>query len=74
MSIANRYGRPVICTEWMPPDAASAEETLNVFSMHHVRWYAAAPAVFDAETQARQPDLARRVKQFRYVRRMTPRQ
>lgn len=74
LGIANRYGRPVICTEWAPPDAASVEDTLKLFSAHHVRWYAAARAVFDEEASVRHPDLARLVKQFRFGRVMTPRQ
>ena len=39
MSVANRYGRPVLCTEWTPADAVTVEETLKLFSAHHARWY-----------------------------------
>lgn len=39
LSLANRYGRPVICTEWRPGDAAAVENTLKLFSAHQVRWY-----------------------------------
>jgi hypothetical protein len=40
VSLANRYGRPVLCTEWTPGDAAVAEDTLKLFSVQHVRWFA----------------------------------
>jgi len=39
ISMANRYGRPVICTEWTPGDAATVEGTLELFEAHHVRWF-----------------------------------
>ena len=39
LSVANRYGRPVICTEWTPGDAAAVEETLKLFAVHQVRWF-----------------------------------
>ncbi|WP_352422873.1 cellulase family glycosylhydrolase [Proteiniphilum sp.] len=38
-SIAYRYGRPLVCTEWTPPSESEAEKTLDVFSKSHVFWY-----------------------------------
>lgn len=38
-SIAYRYGRPLVCTEWLPPSKQAAEETLVIFSKSHVFWY-----------------------------------
>ena len=38
-SIAYRYGRPLVCTEWIPPTGQAAEETLVIFSKRHVFWY-----------------------------------
>ena len=91
LSVANRYGRPVLCTEWLPADAAGVEETLNLFAQHHVRWYSAAGnlAVGGARPATPSPlqasgllnpvtlkdneNLARLVRQFHYVRAMTPR-
>jgi hypothetical protein len=67
LSVANRYGRPVLCTEWSPPDDASAQETLKHFAAHHVRWYAASSTAFDSEP------LARLVTQFKFTRTISPR-
>jgi hypothetical protein len=39
LSIANRYGRPIICSEWSPAEAVDVENTLKVFSVQHVRWF-----------------------------------
>ena len=39
ISIAYRYGRPLICTEWTPPSDQAAKETLDIFSKSHVFWY-----------------------------------
>jgi hypothetical protein len=38
-SIACRYGRPVFCTEWTPPDNLSEQETLDNFAQWHIFWY-----------------------------------
>jgi hypothetical protein len=40
LSVANRYGRPVICTSWNAPDLDNAIPTLDHFGLHHVRWFA----------------------------------
>jgi hypothetical protein len=39
ISMADRYGRPIICTEWTPIDPATVEATLKLFAEHHVRWF-----------------------------------
>lgn len=39
-SIAYRYGRPLICTEWVVPNQEEAKSTLEIFSKSHVFWYA----------------------------------
>jgi hypothetical protein len=38
-SIACRYGRPVFCTEWCPPDSISEHEALENFARWHIFWY-----------------------------------
>lgn len=38
-SIAYRYGRPLVCTEWVPPSVQAAKETLDIFAKSHVFWY-----------------------------------
>lgn len=40
-SIAYRYGRPVFCTEWAPPDDASVDPSLERFEKSRVYWFAA---------------------------------
>ncbi len=39
LSIANRYGRPVVCTNWSTPDNSEIEPTLELFSKGKVFWY-----------------------------------
>lgn len=38
-SLAYRYGRPLICTEWSPPEEKDIAPTLNIFAKSHVFWY-----------------------------------
>lgn len=38
-SIAYRYGRPMVCTEWTAPNKEEAKATLDIFSKSHVFWY-----------------------------------
>lgn len=38
-SIAYRYGRPLICTEWNPASPEAAKQTLDIFAKSHVFWY-----------------------------------
>jgi hypothetical protein len=54
LSVANRYGRPVICAEWSPSDATAVGDTLTLFSRHHVRWYSTGSNVSVADGLARQ--------------------
>jgi hypothetical protein len=61
LSVANRYGRPVLCTDWIPPSEGSVPETLELFSKNKVYWFA-------GET-APDPSL---VKKFRFVQISTP--
>ena len=37
MSMAYRYGRPIICTEWTPADVPTVEDTLKLFAIYHAR-------------------------------------
>jgi hypothetical protein len=39
LSIVNRYGRPVVCTNWNTPDITEFKETLEIFSKSKVFWY-----------------------------------
>jgi len=39
VSIARRYGRPVVCTKWDAPDATAVRENLENYSKNHVFWY-----------------------------------
>lgn len=39
VSVARRYGRPMICTKWDAPDSMAFKETLENFSKNHVYWY-----------------------------------
>ncbi|MBE0653409.1 MAG: hypothetical protein IH594_06405 [Bacteroidales bacterium] len=61
LSVANRYGRPVFCTNWIPPDSISTRETLDLFSRNRVYWFAG----------ARLPD-PQKVKDFRFIQIATP--
>jgi hypothetical protein len=45
LNVANRYGRPVFCTHWIPPDTVSARETLDLFSKNRVFWFAGSPVI-----------------------------
>ena len=38
-SIAYRYGRPLICTEWIAPDKQEERQILDIFAKSHVFWY-----------------------------------
>jgi hypothetical protein len=38
-SIAFRYGRPLICSEWDASDDLSERETLDIFAKSHIFWY-----------------------------------
>lgn len=38
-SIAFRYGRPLVCSEWTPPGNEAATQTLEIFKKSHVYWY-----------------------------------
>lgn len=38
-SIAYRYGRPIICTEWSAPDKNAERETLDIFAKSNVFWF-----------------------------------
>ena len=58
VSMANRYGRPVICTAWSPGDATIVEETLRLFSAHHVRWYSTGRNSTSAGFEAAPPQNA----------------
>ena len=39
LNIANRYGRPVVCTNWNTPCKIAFKETLELFSRNHVFWF-----------------------------------
>jgi len=39
LSIANRYGPPVVCSILDAPNATAVEETMEIFSRNHVFWY-----------------------------------
>jgi len=38
-SLAYRYGRPIFCTEWCPPDNEAIQPTLDIFAKNHIYWY-----------------------------------
>lgn len=38
-SVAHRFGRPVICTDWINANSTTVDATLSVFSDHHEPWY-----------------------------------
>jgi hypothetical protein len=40
-SIAFRYGRPLICSEWHSSDTLSEQEMLDIFAKSHVFWFKA---------------------------------
>jgi len=60
-SVANRYGRPVICTNWMPPAQSDVAETLTLFSKYQSSWFSGKP-VGDAAL----------IKSFRFTQIGTP--
>lgn len=39
LSIANRYGRPVVCSNWEPQNQTVSKETLELFSKNKVYWF-----------------------------------
>ncbi len=41
LSIANRYGRPVVCSNWNAPTNSGIDKTLDLFSKNKVYWYCA---------------------------------
>lgn len=61
LSVANRYGRPVICTDWAPPASEHIPETLELFSRNKVFWFVSEPV----------PGKGL-VKNFRFVQISTP--
>jgi hypothetical protein len=61
LSVANRYGRPVFCTNWNPPDIESAGETMELFSRNRVYWFVGSLSI--------QPDVLR---EFRFIQIATP--
>lgn len=61
LSVANRYGRPVVCTNWMPPAQTEVPETLTLFSKYKVSW-------FSGKTTGN----AERIKDFRFIQIGTP--
>jgi hypothetical protein len=65
MSMANRYGRLVLCTEWTPGVAVAVEETLKLFAVHQVRWFStgSSSTVAGSANQARKPAEAASVLQ-----------
>lgn len=38
-AIANKFGRPLICTEWKRPSTEAYTNTLNIFRNMHVSWF-----------------------------------
>ncbi len=36
---ANKFGRPIFCTNWKPATSEPASNTLDIFSDMHVTWY-----------------------------------
>ncbi|MGA2540124.1 MAG: hypothetical protein ABSG78_01040 [Verrucomicrobiota bacterium] len=63
VTIANRYGRPVVCSAWNAPDGTAVKETLEVFSRSHVFWYNAGN-IADKSM----------IRSFRFIQIGTPRQ
>lgn len=61
VNVANRYGRPVFCTYWIPPDMVSAGETLDLFSRNRVCWFAGSPIID-----------RRSLEDFRFIQIATP--
>jgi hypothetical protein len=61
LSVANRYGRPVFCTNWNPPDIESAGETMELFSRNRVYWFTGSLSI--------QPNVLR---EFRFIQIATP--
>lgn len=39
-AIANKFGRPLICTEWKRPSTETYTNTLSIFRNMHVSWFA----------------------------------
>ena len=39
-STANKFGRPLFCTEWEPDSDETDQKTIDIFQDMHVRWYA----------------------------------
>ena len=62
LSIANRYGRPVICTQWNAPDESDVQPTLDLFSRSQVFWYSAGDDI---------PE--KMIRSFQFTRISTPR-
>lgn len=62
LSVANRYGRPVFCTEFAEREDSSAADILDLFSKHHVFWY----------KQGEAPE-SKAFGQFRFVQTVTRR-
>ena len=38
-SVANKFGRPLFCSDWIPNSTESSDKVLNVFGNMHVNWY-----------------------------------
>lgn len=80
ISVANRYGRPVLCLDWSAPDLNSARETMDHFGKHFVRWYAGqgrtggngdglkGKGLFDATVLSEEPELQEYLNAFHYTR------
>lgn len=39
LNVANRYGRPLICTNWYPASESIGNKTLELFSRNLVHWF-----------------------------------
>jgi len=86
LSVANRYGRPVVCTMWNPPDLENTVQTLDHFGVHHVRWFAS-PAgsgkyddnkfresgIFDVNVLSDNPELNDAINGYHFTRMATKR-
>jgi len=85
LSVANRYGRPVICTNWNPPDLDAMRQTSHHFGRHHVRWFAApgdkagqrttiaTEGIFGEQVQEEHPAIREVLDAFKFVRVQTRR-
>ncbi|MGQ8334938.1 hypothetical protein ACUNWD_00185 [Sunxiuqinia sp. A32] len=62
LNIANRYGRPVVCSNWDAPNDSDIESTLELFSKNKVYWY-----------NGREEIPEKQIKSFQFSRISTPR-